>query len=227
MCGRKSSLGLRSIAALFLLSSLLASPCFAAASWAGIIGESSASPASGSLTALSGQSPGESSGRESTPQSQPPQSSSLEPLLSQLDSLKQEQRNLETLSQNLRAQLEACRQTAEISEAEYQAVYRSLVGMAEVNSEQADSVAALDGQVRLLEEQLKSASGTRPYVKLNAGIGFRDDEPTWALGAGGGVRIGRHIMLEGDVGYTFGEFTDIFDLSADNWEFTLGVGWMF
>ena len=237
MCGKRSRTGLKGIAIGLFLLSLLASPCYAAASWAGILGTDTDE---GRLTeqakAYSEAYLGEFSQMESTAQSGVSENDSLQKLAQQLGNLRAEQENLEqkaaeleSLSKSLTAQLESYSQTGEITEAEYQAVKQTLLGVTALNDSQADTIAKLNSDIATLEAKLDSANSTKAYLMLDGNLGFNSNLiPQYGVGLTLGTRIGKNVMLELGADYNIGgTWQDALDFGLEDWTFHAGIGWMF
>ena len=235
MCGRRSRIGLRGIAIGSFLLLLAASPCFSAASWAGILsGDTGTSTATELAKEYSEEYLGEFSAQESTTPSETSGSDSLKELATQLGNLRAEQEilskkasDLKSLSQDLNTRLENYSMTGEITEAEYQAVKASLLGLTEVNGKQADEIALLQGKIATLETKLEEATGSKAYLMLSGLVGFDGLIPQFGAGLTLGTRIGEHAMLEAGADYDIGGLDGYNTFSFDNFSFRLGLGWMF
>ena len=222
MC-RRSRNGSRIIVIGLCLSLLLASPCFAAASWGGLAGGRAERAISEQAKAYSEEYLEEFSTTESTTPSGTPESGSLESLAIQLGNLKAAQEELqrqaeglETSSQTFSALLESYSETGKISEAEYEAVKTTLVSVLAQNGEQADRIAKLEEE-----------AGTKAYLMLDGIVGFKDSIPQFGAGVTVGARIGSDLMVEAGADYMIGGVNGLNRWSLDNWQFRAGVGWMF
>lgn len=237
MCGRRSRIGLRGIVIGSFLLLLLASPCFAAASWPGILGSNTEEAGViEQAKAYSAEYLGEFSAAESTTPSEQSEKDSLEMLATQLGSLKAQQeslsqkaRELESLSTTLSAQLEAYSETGEITEAEYQAVKKTLDGVVALNGSQAATIEGLNAEIASLEARLEDATSTKAYLMLDGIIGFDGNiNPKYGVGLTLGTRLGENLMLELGADYNIGStWQDALDFGMEDWTFRAGIGWMF
>ena len=225
MCGRDSRLGARSIVVFFLLLLLSASPLFAAASWGGLLHGGNTGEASECPTQPSTESVTESSLDESTMQLQTSDKRSLRTLEKQLERLKEEYANYETLGseldsllQKLKIQLEDFKQTEKITEEDYLTTRASLIETVKANNKQADYIAHLEKE-----------AGSKGYGMINLLVGFEGLKPTYGVGLTLGMRVGSSLMLQAGADYTIGNFVDnpLYDFSLDNLSFKAGIGWMF
>lgn len=83
---------------------------------------------------------------------------------------------------------------------------------------------------KLAEEnaRLKDETGTKAYLMLDAVLGFDEGYPDYGVGLTVGTRLGNSLMLEIGADYMLGgNLIDILDYSIDNWNFRMGIGWMF
>ena len=168
---------------------------------------------------------GESSQEISTPPSQTSDKRSLRTLEKQLENLRQEyanyeslQRELDSLIQKLRTQLEDFSQTERISEADYMTIKNSLDATVSANSRQADYIARLEKE-----------AGSKGYLVLDGIVGFDGIIPTYGVGLTLGVRAGSSLMLQAGVDYTMGNFVGqpLYSFDLENFKFRAGIGWMF
>ena len=83
---------------------------------------------------------------------------------------------------------------------------------------------------KLAEEnaKLKDETGTKAYLMLDAVLGFNEGYPDYGVGLTAGTRLGNSLMLEIGADYMLGgNLIDVLDYSIDNWNFRMGIGWMF
>ena len=83
---------------------------------------------------------------------------------------------------------------------------------------------------KLAEEnaKLKDETGTKAYLMLDAVLGFNEGYPDYGVGLTVGTRLGNSLMLEIGADYMLGgNLIDVLDYSIDNWNFRMGIGWMF
>lgn len=90
----------------------------------------------------------------------------------------------------------------------------------EANSKQADAIAYQNG---ILEKE----QSMKAFAATKAVIGFKDNIPTWGVGAEIGMRSGKGLMISTGANYMLGDFTSPLDLSwsLDNLSLTVGIGW--
>ena len=224
MCGINSRTGLRGIAIGLFLLSLVAYPCFSAASWGGIAEGRAERDISGQAKAYSKEYLEEFSTAVSMTPSGMSESDSLKTLAEQLGKLKAEQESLlkqaeelQNSSRMLSELLDSYSETGKISEAEYEAIKTTLIGVLSQNKDQADRIA-----------ELEKEAGTKAYLMLDGIVGFDDmSMPEFGAGVTVGARIGSDLMLEAGADYMIGGINGVNEWSLDNWQFRLGLGWMF
>lgn len=222
---------------------LLASPCFARASWGALVDlvkgihtesqnqsleESQESLEEALMMAeeLMEETPQEES--LENPSTQPSEAEKKEAILALESLLKEYQKESiesEKLTDDvlislakLETQLTSLEESEALSEAEYKANKDTLVALIEANAMQADRLAALENE-----------AGSKAYGKLYGVIGFKDALPTYGVGAGLGVRVGDSFMIEAGADYMLGDFTSIPSINwdIDKLRLTAGFGWMF
>ena len=198
---RNSKRGVKNIVVFCFVLLLLASPCFARASWVAFFPangaiNTSAVPSQGSESqSLQGSSP-----VDSTAQSETQRTDSSMTLQEQLKALEEEFTELEAESQMLETswmtlteQLKAYRETKKISEE----VYNTLMDLAvkaydktEVYEgfivKQGETISSQDDEIA----KLKKKAGFQQFMKLNALVGFDVGVPTWSAGLSYGFKFG-------------------------------------
>ena len=237
---RNSKRGVKNIVAFCFVLLLLASPCFARASWAAFFPangatNTSAVPSQGSESqSLQGSSP-----VDSTAQSETQRTDSSMTLQEQLKALEEEFTELEAESQMLETswmtlteQLKAYRETKKISEE----VYNTLMDLAvkaydktEVYEgfivKQSETIADQDVELA----KLKSKAGFQQFFKLNGLVGFDLGIPTWSAGIGYGFKFGNGLVFEVGANYEVGnllkpiDFTEPFSLDKVTASVSIGV----
>ncbi len=237
---RNSKRGVKNIVAFCFVLLLLASPCFARASWAAFFPangatNTSAVPSQGSESqSLQGSSP-----VDSTAQSETQRTDSSMTLQEQLKALEEEFTELEAESQMLETswmtlteQLKAYRETKKISEE----VYNTLMDLAvkaydktEVYEgfivKQSETIADQDVELA----KLKSKAGFQQFFKLNGLVGFDLGIPTWSAGVGYGFKFGNGLVFEVGANYEVGnllkpiDFTEPFSLDKVTASVSIGV----
>ena len=227
MCGRKSKIGFRGIAIGSFLLLLLASPCFAAASWGAFTSGDSAKAepiATIEEPTLEEPSQNDTSGTVPEPISETPSESSNPPSMNPEEVEKLELQDAAELVKNSGVWLSAGDRTFIIDKLE--SADGKLAALKEASE-------AKDKEIADLKDDLSkadSATGTRAYLMLDGIIGFQDRIPEYGVGLTLGTRIGNHAMVELGADYTIGRFSDgmtIKQFSIDNFEFRASVGWMF
>lgn len=239
---RNSKNGAKRIAVSLLALLLLASPCFARASWDALLNLVKGLPTGSQSQSLEEskesleeavkmaeelmENPQEESlEKESTQPSEQEKTEALMKLENLLKEYQKESIDSEKLTDDvlislakLETQLNSLEQNDAISEAEYRANKSTLVALIEANAQQADRLAALENE-----------AGSKAYGKLYGVIGFEDAFPTYGIGAGIGVRIGDSFMVEAGADYMLGDFKSMpsFKWDIDNMRLTAGFGWMF
>lgn len=225
MCGKRSGNGSRIIVIGLSLLLLLASPCFAASSWEAIFSGSSAEAIStGSQNQESQASQEASSQALPTGLPQTFDERTLRNLQKELARLQETQESLEEKSAALEtsatAFLERSKsllENGEITEAQYQEMLNTAAALASANASQADRIAKLEAE-----------TGTKAYLMVDGIVGFDEmSMPEFGAGLTIGARIGNDFMLEAGADYMIGGINGVNEWSLDNWQFRLGVGWMF
>lgn len=240
---RNSKNGAKRIAVSLLALLLLASPCFARASWDALVNLVKGLPTDSQSQSLK-------ESKESleeavkmaeelmmeTPQEESLENPSIQPseqekkeAIQALENLLKEYQKESIASEKLtddvlislaklETQLASLEQSDAISEAEYKANKSTLVSLIEANAQQADRLAALENE-----------AGSKAYGKIYGVVGFEDAFPTYGIGAGIGVRIGDSFMIEAGADYMLGDFKSMpsFKWDIDNMRLTAGFGWMF
>lgn len=229
MCGRKSRIGLRGIVIGLFLSSLLASPCFSAALWSAF--------RSGNTE------------QEPIVMIEMPTAEELSQSNTSGTGQAEEYRTLSTSSekpQNQQTTMEASNPNPGISNAiqtiqngfwlsaENKAILENTLIQAQ------NDLAALkkssdskDAEITELKKALADAeesTGTKAYMMMEGIIGFDQIIPSYGAGLTLGMRLGNHMMMELGADYTIGSFAKgmiVNDFSLDNFEFRVGMGWMF
>ena len=62
---------------------------------------------------------------------------------------------------------------------------------------------------------------------LDGIVGFNESVPEFGAGITVGARIGSDLMLEAGADYMIGGVDGVREFSLDNFQFRLGLGWMF
>ena len=145
----------------------------------------------------------------------------IEELEKQLNDLEKESEMLKSYWTKSNAQLEALKQTDQISEVEYDTIKASLTTIVPENIKQADKIAKLEKE-----------AGTKAYITLGGVIGFDNMSPQYGVTGSLGVRIGNSLMLEAGVEYMLGNLSDPFNINftsfdLDDLRVTASIGWMF
>ena len=236
---RNSKRGVKNIVAFCFVLLLLASPCFARASWAAFFPangatNTSAVPSQGSESqSLQGSSP-----VDSTVQSETQKTDSSKALQEQLNALEKELIALEKESQDLEIsweklteQLKAYKDTKKIS----QEVYDTLIVLAETAFDKTEvyegfivkqSETIADQDVELAK--LKSKAGFQQFFKLNGLVGFDLGIPTWSAGIGYGFKFGNGLVFEVGANYEVGNLLKPIDftepLSLDKVTASVSIG---
>lgn len=239
---RNSKNGAKRIAVSLLALLLLASPCFARASWDALVNlvkglptdsqsqsfkesKESLEEAVKMAEELMMEPPQESLENPSIQPSEQEKKEAIQALENLLKEYQKESIESEKLTDDvlislakLETQLNSLEQNDAISEAEYKANKSTLVALIEANAQQADRLAALENE-----------AGSKAYGKVYGVIGFEDAFPTYGVGAGLGVRIGDSFMIEAGADYMLGDFKSMpsFKWDIDNMRLTAGFGWMF
>ena len=239
---RNSKRGVKNIVAFCFVLLLLASPCFARASWAAFFPvngaiNTSAVPSQGSESqSLQGSSP-----VDSTAQSETQRTDSSMTLQEQLKALEEEFTELEAESQMLETswmtlteQLKAYRETKKISEE----VYNTLMDLAvkaydktEVYEgfivKQGETISSQDDEIA----KLKKKAGFQQFMKLNALVGFDVGVPTWSAGLSYGFKFGSGLVMEVGANYQIGTLLTPIDfsdkLSLDKLTASVSIGFLF
>ena len=237
---RNSKRGVKNIVVFCFVLLLLASPCFARASWVAFFPangatNTSAVPSQGSESqSLQGSSP-----VDSTAQSETQRTDSSMTLQEQLKALEEEFTELEAESQMLETswmtlteQLKAYKDTKKIS----QEVYDTLMILAETAFDKTEvyegfivkqSETIADQDVELAK--LKSKAGFQQFFKLNGLVGFDLGIPTWSAGVGYGFKFGNGLVFEVGANYEVGnilkpiDFTEPFSLDKMTASVSIGV----
>lgn len=239
---KKSKRGLKRIAVFFFALSLVASPCFARASWVAFFPTEEATNTSVAVSqALANQLPQDSSQADSTVQSETPQTNNLTTLQEQLSALEQELTGLEEESQNLEKswmtlteQLKAYKDTKKISDE----VYKTLMGLAETaynKTEVYEDFIVMQGATIAEQDvelaELKSKAGFQQFMKLNALVGFDSGIPTWSAGLGYGFKFKNGLVLEVGANYEVGNLLTPIDFSKafslDKMTASVSIGFLF
>lgn len=245
MCSRNSKNGTKRIVAFALVFALLASPCFARASWDALLNlvkdlrtdslnlssvesQESLEEAIEMAEALMKEENAKEAESLENPSTQPSEKEKKEAIQALENLLKEYQKESiesEKLTDDvlislakLETQLASLEQSDALTEAEYKANKDTLVALLEANAKQADRLAALENE-----------TGSKAYGKIYGVIGFEDAFPTYGIGAGLGVRIGNSFMLEAGADYMLGDFKSMpsFKWDINNMRITAGFGWMF
>lgn len=221
---KKSKIGVKSIAVFFFVLLLVASPCFARASWAAFFPTKEATNTSAvELQDLANQLPQDSSVQDSTVQSETQKQDSLMTLQEQLSALEKELTGLEEESQSLEKswmtlteQLKAYKDTKKISEE----VYNTLMGLAETaydKTEVYEGFIVKQGETIAVQDvelaKLKSKAGFQQFMKLNALVGFDLGIPAWSAGLGYGFKFGNGLVFELGANYQIGNLLTPIDFS--------------
>lgn len=242
---RNSKNGAKRIAVSLLALLLLASPCFARASWDALLNlvkdlrtdsqsqssvesQESLAEAIEMAEALMIEENAKESESLENPSTQPSEQEKKEAIQALENLLKEYQKESiesEKLTDDvlislakLETQLASLEQSDAISEAEYKANKDTLVALLEANAKQADRLAALENE-----------AGSKAYGKVYGVIGFEDAFPTYGIGAGIGVRVGDSFMIEAGADYMLGDFKSMPSIkwNINNMRITAGFGWMF
>lgn len=221
---------------------LLVLPCYSLASWGGLFGvkgatQSSVEERKDSLKALSQ----ELSAVESTNPSETVKTVNFQDLLNkstkletvytesqkELESYRDELKEISTLCETLKAQLETYVQTDAISEEEYNQVLGVLQTVTATNTDYENAIIDRDKEIA----KLKRKAGFAPYVKINALATFDKMIPSWYVGASTGLKFGSGALIEIGANYKIGKGKDFFKvvepLALDNFAFNVSVGWIF
>lgn len=238
MC-RNSKNGVKRIVVLFSVFALLVSPCCARAFWGGLLGASaptvqSAEEQQGLPKVLSG----ESLLAESTNQSETASQNNYQELLTMSTKLGTEYTVLSneltaivTSLESLKTELETYRQTDKISELQYEELVSTLTTVTdrtaelEVYANVLESDVA-DKDVKIAELKQKAF---RPFVALNANLGFGTLVPTLGVGVSAGL-IAKNVLFSVGANYRIGDIKtfDIGDaFCLDRLNVSVGVGWVF
>ena len=245
MCSRKSKIGSKRIVVFSLVLLLLASPCFARASWGAllnlvkdlrtdsqsqslVVSQESLKEAlemAEELILVENSAVEESSEMQSTQPSDKEKKEAIQALENLLKEYQKESIESEKLTDDvlislakLETQLTNLEKSDAITEAEYKANKDTLVALLEANAKQADRLAALEDE-----------AGSKAYGKLYGVVGFEELSPTFGIGAGIGVRIGDSFMVEAGADYMIGNFSNPLNINWDmnKLRLTAGFGWMF
>lgn len=240
MC-RNSKNGAKNIVVLCFVFVLLASPCFARASWGGLFSTKETTVSSAEVLKESvSLSPEEFSQVVSTELSEKTENVNYEELMSQYNALEKafteselRMQNVENWYNNLVTQLDNYAQSDKISEAEYQSVVDMVGSLADMGDKQ---ISKIDEQNEKIAQQdaeiakLKKASGTVAYGKFNALVGFENAIPNWSLGLALGTKFKNGMMLEMGANYRVGDLNDkLFNLGwdIDRLSVNASIGWTF
>lgn len=85
----------------------------------------------------------------------------------------------------------------------------------------------LEVQYQEKSKALAKEQGTKAFAKLNAVLGFDNDQLTYGIGGALGLRLGKGFMLETGANYMLGKFNELPSLkpNLDNLTMTVGIGW--
>lgn len=75
--------------------------------------------------------------------------------------------------------------------------------------------------------RLRDEAGSKAYLMLDGIVGFNESVPEFGAGITVGARIGSDLMLEAGADYMIGGVDGVREFSLDNFQFRLGLGWMF
>lgn len=237
---RRSNRFSKSIVVLFFVSLLVASPCFARASWAAFFSTNENTTTSAVVSqALENPLPQDSYQVDSMAQSETRKTNSSKVLQEQLNALEKELIALEKESQDLEIsweklteQLKAYKDTKKIS----QEVYDTLMVLAETALDKTEvyegfivkqSETIADQDVELAK--LKRKAGFKQFFKLNGLVGFDAGIPTWSAGLGYGFKFGNGLVFEVGANYEVGnllkpiDFTETFSLDKLTASVSVGV----
>ena len=236
---RNSKRGVKNIVAFCFVLLLLASPCFARASWAAFFPangaiNTSAVPSQGSESqSLQGSSPVDSTVQSETQKTDSSQAlqEQLNALEKELIALEKESQDLEISWEKLTEQLKAYKDTKKIS----QEVYDTLMILAETAFDKTEvyegfivkqSETIADQDVELAK--LKSKAGFQQFFKLNGLVGFDLGIPTWSAGIGYGFKFGNGLVFEVGANYEVGNLLKPIDftepLSLDKVTASVSIG---
>ena len=211
---RNSKRGVKNIVAFCFVLLLLASPCFARASWVAFF------PANGATNT-------------SAVPSQGSESQSLQGS-SPVDSTAQLETQRTDSSMTLQEQLKAYRETKKISE-EVDNTLMDLAVKAYDKTEvyegfivkQGETISSQDDEIA----KLKKKAGFQQFMKLNALVGFDVGVPTWSAGLSYGFKFGSGLVMEVGANYQIGtlltpiDFSDKFSL--DKLTASVSIGFLF
>lgn len=240
MC-RNSRNGVKNIVSLFFVFVLLASPCFARASWAGLFDPKEPTVSSAEVLKDSARASQEEFSQVlSTEVSQKAETLSYDELIKQLNTLEtaytesqNEVANLSSWLETLKGQLETFAETNKISDAEYDEV-KAIVGtLAERADSTADVVAEQQARIDELEAKnakLKTKAGTQAYGKINTIVGFSNGVPEWSAGLSLGTKFGFGMIMEMGANYKIGDLAN--PISVPSWDIdrltvSASFGWTF
>ena len=224
MCGRKSKIGFKGIVIGSFLFVLLASPCFAAASWGAFtsVDSEKAEPIATTEGPIQEESlQNDISGKVPETISEMPSESSKTP------SEKAEALNLKEAAEFVNDS------GVWLSEEARTYIVEKLESADEKIAVLEEASNNKDQEISDLKKDLADAeegAGTKAYLMLDGIIGFENVVPSYGVGLTLGTRLGNHLMLELGTDYTIGKFESgmtIKQFSIDNFEFRAGIGWMF
>lgn len=238
MC-RNSKNGVKRTVVLFSVFALLVFPCCARASWGGLLGASVPTAQSVEVQQdLPKVSSEESLPVESMNQSETASQSNYQELLNmstelgtEYTVLSNELTAIASSLESLKTELETYRKTDDISEQQYQEIVTVLdtvttkTAELETYSNKLENDAA-NKDVKIAELKQKAF---RPFVALNANLGFETLVPTLGIGASAGL-VAKNVLLSVGVNYKIGDIKtfDIGDaFSLDRLNVSVGVGWVF
>lgn len=223
MCGKNSKPFAKSIVIILSLLLLLSSPLFAASGWAALFGEKTSESQNQVLPVASEEYSQELSEKPSEEKNKDnsimPESDLMKLTRLSIESMTETEKLQKSLA-DLRADIETLESIDAISEAEYDAMSKTLNNALNANAEQADRIA-----------ELEKATKSRAYIMAGGEVGFKNSLPTLGVSLSIGTRVGNHFMLEAGAGYeveNIKNFTsDILNTSLDNFSFSARIGWMF
>ena len=238
MC-RNSKNGVKRTVVLFSVFALLVFPCCARASWGGLLGANVPTAQSVEVQQdLPKVSSEDSLPVESMNQSETASQSNYQELLNmstelgtEYTVLSNELTAIASSLESLKTELETYRKTDDISEQQYQEIVAVLdtvttkTAELETYSNKLENDAA-NKDVKIAELKQKAF---RPFVALNANLGFETLVPTLGIGASAGL-VAKNVLLSVGVNYKIGDIKtfDIGDaFSFDRLNVSVGVGWVF
>lgn len=242
---KKSNRGLKRISVLLSLLLLLASPCFALASWDALF-QREAKPITQEKVSQEVEVKEESLAKAPT---KLPETVETQPLtISQKDyeKLVENSAEMSKLSKNTeekllsldkgatelensqkriaqslteaQSRIETLSATNQVLDANYNDIKNSLDVLVEANSKQAVRISQLEGEAK-----------TKAYIKLNTVLGFSNRVPELGFGGTLGIKIGKSFLIEAGANYMLYQVGKpiSFDLSLDKLQVTASVGWLF